>query len=405
MKNFRTVISSTHSLPALDMALAMLLQLKKENRIKDIYSIFSLNQYAIVSDCEFLFRTLAKISKVVLVIDANAKLLEQLSYLCKEEGAKYIHIEGNDLLSRFISKKKIKSRVLSKQISLVKTWMDSETLYLRSHADVNGLSYYVNKEVRVNRGCVGVYLEGCYPPHNSLPMSYFSRDNVCLADKFYAYSNGHINQLETLGYNDIESIGFPKLFPAWREAVVNSKNFTRLEKLKEKNVVVIITRGETPKLGPQIMPNALLKKIVTSIIEEVCFQLPDSIILIKPHPSQDRTVINKLSEMYDNVSITEEHPSVLSSIAKLVVTTWSTSIIDAMVFKCPVIEYFIQNDEFLSKYPSGSAFKNMGIPSCDNKKEFSVLLSTVIQGSYIHPDVASLFAHKKSLEFVSSVYN
>jgi hypothetical protein len=145
------------------------------------------------------------------------------------------------------------------------------------------------------------------------------------------------------------------------------------------------------------MPNETLHRILVDIVEEVGIQAPDWKVLIKPHPAQDCTVVEDIIAQFPNVSITFEHPSVLASLATAVVSLWSTSIFDAMVFESPVIEYFIPNDIFRAAYPAGSAFKLMGVPSVETRKDFSREFALIVAGDSKILDVSELFEHSKDL--------
>ena len=118
---------------------------------------------------------------------------------------------------------------------------------------------------------------------------------------------------------------------------------------------------------------------------------------MKPHPLQDETVLNEMASRYSGVVISYEHASILASVADVVVATWSTAIFDALAIGTPSIEFFVPNDYFLSLYPAGSAFKILGIPVAESRKEFSDILKTVADGTYRQPDLARVFEHEMDL--------
>jgi len=278
--------------------------------------------------------------------------------------------------------------------------IDESTVLFRCHADVFEVPRKLGQVVRQRGGQVMVCLGGCYPPHDSLPLPYFDNARPDLADLFLIYAEGYRGPLKSVGYSRFARIGFPKLFPAWLAAVRQSENAARLRARKKGFLAVILTRGQISPAGPHIMPNETLRCILTAAIEELRGRFPSCSILMKPHPLQDETVLHEMVSRYPGVAVSHEHAAVLASAADVFVTTWSTTIFDALALGTPVIEFFVPNDYFFSVYPSGSAFRNLGIPAAETREEFSDILKTVAEGTYRRPDVARLFEHQMDLSAI-----
>lgn len=394
------VISLIHSLPLLDLVLALVSELQAAGRTGKMTTVLHFGGSTRAANADFLLRLICQTSDNVFALGRNP-LYEELRRLCSQANLNFTCKLNNRAVHRLVEGQKREGKLggylLNASLDQLFDSIKSDSVLLRSHADNSAVSRRLGEIVRARGGRVLAMLEGCYPPHNSLPLSYFGNARPDLVDKFLMFAEGYREPLASVGFSNLEVIGFPKLYPAWRNTVATSDNLMSLRRELGAEAISLFTRGETADPGPQIMSNQELLQILTSVIETVTDVFPGAPVVIKPHPAQDRGPIHDVERRYENVVISEEHPSVLALNSKLVVTTWSTSIFDSLAFGIPSVEYFLPNEHFLNIYPAGSAFKNLGIPSVANVAEFDKLCQSVASGSYQQPDLARLFEHEANI--------
>lgn len=363
------------SVNTLDMLVGLLLQAHAEGRTRKATTVLRFWTNMRIRRCDFLFRAMAEASDRIVCLGRN-HLYDEVERICDEAGVE---------CCRAVPAEEIAGTV------------DADTVMIRSHADVYEASNTIGTTIREQGAQVFGVLGGCYPPHDSIPLPYFKEARPDLLDTFLLYTEGHRAPLESVGYTRFETIGFPKLYPAWLDAVRNSPNVQRLRETKQSPTIAIMTRGEVSDTGPHIMPNRTLREILTGAIEELRAFFDECAIVIKPHPLQDESVLRDMVERYPRVSISHEHASVLACVSDLFVTTWSTTIFEALALGTPAIEFFVPNDYFRSVYTAGSAFKNLGIPAAETREEFATILRQVAAPGYPVPDAVGLFEHVPDL--------
>lgn len=369
-------IALANGVNTLDMLTNMLLQAYAEGRIERPVTVLRILPNTRIAECDFLMRATIRLSDRIICLGDNP-LYDQLERMCSVEGTPFRRHPPYGELGDLI---------------------DHRSVLLRSHADVrHESSRMLNEAARENGQGVWAILGGCYPPQESIPLAYFTDARPDLADRLIVYAEGHRAPLASVGYRDSVVIGFPRLYPSWIETISRSEEAARWLAGKRGRTVSILTRGETADPGPQIMPNRRLHEILVAAIEELRSADPFCSIILKPHPLQDQSVLLEMTRRYENVTLSHEHPGVLAFVSDLVVTTWSCTILDALALGRPSIEFFIPNDYFLSVYPAGSAFRNLGIPAAESRYEFADVLRHVTAPDYVMPDVASLYEHEPDL--------
>lgn len=75
--------------------------------------------------------------------------------------------------------------------------------------------------------------------------------------------------------------------------------------------------------------------------------LPDVFVFVKPHPRQDKKVLEKDLSLYppDRVVVTYENSFVVASLVDLCVNYWTSVTTDSLAVHTPTLEYFIYNTE------------------------------------------------------------
>ncbi len=160
--------------------------------------------------------------------------------------------------------------------------------------------------------------------------------------------------------------------------IYNHNNKLRINKsifrIKKKQCVVLLASSYGEKsLSNLSLPNTLdiMKRDIFDVINE----LPDSILIVKPHPSEDIEYTKKLIKNFENIQIVDKKFDIreLINICDIFISFGSTATTDALVANkisiCPV-------------YPGWSfsdIFKNSGATlNPTNKEELFDLLNKLI---------------------------
>jgi hypothetical protein len=396
----RPIINLVHSLPALDMSLALLLELRAREPRRPIISVLKLGHATRIPSVEFLFEVLCQVSDRVLVAGASPLYADLANVAVSMDSAvEPLHGWQPPRILPGINRLlwAIKNRHDRRELDRLTDSLPHGSILVRSHADVDRVAESLVNAVRHGGGRSLACLEGCYPPRNSLPMAYFGEPRVDLCDTFLLYSEGHRAELAEVGYTQATVIGYTKLYPAWRSKVEASSAVADLRGESDAYTVAVFTRGETPGGGPQIMPDATFEPLLVDLLAALDERLDGPRVLIKPHPAQDVALIDRLIRDRRSTHITMLHPSQLAAVSNLVVTTWSTSAVDALAFRVPCIEFFEPNEYFRSVYPHGSSFRQLGILWAENGADLRCCLDEVLDGSYSVPDAERVLDHRMDL--------
>jgi hypothetical protein len=134
------------------------------------------------------------------------------------------------------------------------------------------------------------------------------------------------------------------------------------------------------------MPNETLATVLEQILDALEDLGRPLKVLVKPHPGQDQIFLASCLKDRPYAELSYEYPLLLSDNADLVVTTWSTTIIDALAMETPAIEFYPENNYFRTVYPAGSYTRQLGVPCVDNGSDFRLALRQVLAADYILPD-------------------
>ena len=125
--------------------------------------------------------------------------------------------------------------------------------------------------------------------------------------------------------------------------------------------------------------NQNYKYLLNSSLETILKIDATANIYIKPHPREtfDLFKRNMKKEYIDNKNIkfTNLNSMTLSKNAKLIISFWTSAILESIIFNKPAIEYHIENKNFKKVEPKGSLYKLLGFTTVKNKKELFYFLN------------------------------
>ena len=393
------LVTMAHSLPMLDMALALTAELRAERAVSSVTTIVKFTPVTRAPEIGFLAETAASLSDRVALAGLNP-LHEQIRSACRDAGTPVTVLPSTADAPARPRWRRALDRLGG--AAAVRALVPGGARVVRSHADADPLAESVGAIARRRGGRVLVSLEGCYPPGEPLPLKYFEAARPAPADAFLYSHASHREQLASVGYAEGEVIGYTKLYPAWLRTLADSPR-ARAAADTETLTVTLITRGEHPDGGPQIMPHDTLERILADVLAELAALACPVRVLLKPHPAQDLAALGAMLDRArplrdaPDITITHEYPGVLFAASDLAISTWSTAAIDAMAAGVPVIEYFVENAHFRSIYPGGSSFRSLGIAWCEDRQGFRDALSRVIAGSHRQPAADTALDQRRDL--------
>lgn len=164
--------------------------------------------------------------------------------------------------------------------------------------------------------------------------------------------------------------GYPPLYEFWREFAA-VKAFETFPKFRDKDVVVIFSRGPVghKQDDSQILTAEIEKRLTLDIIAAVRQLWPNAVIWIKPHPYQNLGFLESVEKSTPEVEIHHESVQLLSAIASVAISTYSSASLEPLAHGKPSIEYFEETPNFLEAHPSGSVFGHFGVRICRSPSE------------------------------------
>ena len=187
--------------------------------------------------------------------------------------------------------------------------------------------------------------------------------------EYLIFSKKHIGWCNSMGYKKNKIIGFPKFFLNWIKEISKYDNF------RKKNNYVIFSRPP----HKFYMSKKNYKYLLNSSLETILKIDATANIYIKPHPREtfDLFKRNMKKEYIDNKNIkfTNLNSMTLSKNAKLIISFWTSAILESIIFNKPAIEYHIENKNFKKVEPKGSLYKLLGFTTVKNKKELFYFLN------------------------------
>ncbi len=223
-------------------------------------------------------------------------------------------------------------------------------------------------------------------------------------DGHICFSSDDVKYLKLEGKKKIHPIGYPRLYRDWKDLVIKvSKN--ELETESARLGLSLDARFVSVFLGSTVeglFDLDELEQWIEVVLESIRSRLNDDIILIKPHPMQNmehlEICLKKLN--YKNVAITFLHPCVLSVGSKLVITHHTSTVVDAMAFKAPTIQFIRLTQKWLKRHPEESSFIKLGVLWAENEEEFAERIDEALSAEYSPPDIERGLRHKEDISFL-----
>ena len=208
---------------------------------------------------------------------------------------------------------------------------------------------------------------------------------------FHEHTNDYVKQLP---YTKQYIIGYPKFYKEWISLINRYYSLN----LPKSDVILIFTRG----LSPVYMDLDKYEILIISAYKVIREKLKNIPIVIKTHPREDPSLLLKIinDKKLETISISNEHAGVLSKSALLVISFWTSAILDSLSLGIPSIEYYIEANNFRIEEPEGSVFKKIGIHSTNNKRTLGEFIDTVLREEYILPPIIKELSINPGLNFL-----
>jgi hypothetical protein len=202
-------------------------------------------------------------------------------------------------------------------------------------------------------------------------------------------------------HGSIHSIGYPRLYESWLERIRTvSRDYVKLElqgydRPEEEGVVSLFSGSTVEGVFGKTEFEHWLKAAIRSVNREV----EDSFILIKPHPMQD---MDHLAEVLketgaSNVGVTHLHAGVLACRSRLIIAHHSGTILDAMSFGVPTIQFQELTPDWMERHPEGSSYLELGLLWARNENELDECIHRALSPQYTAPDLAKALGHRQDL--------
>lgn len=183
--------------------------------------------------------------------------------------------------------------------------------------------------------------------------------------KYLIFSKKHIQWCKSIGYYNYHIIGFPKFYDNWKKEILKYRN------LYQKNNYIIFSRPP----HKYYMSKKNYKYLLNSSIESILKFDKNCNIIIKPHPREKIYEIKKnLKKKYQditNIKFSFINSMSLCKDAKLIISFFTSAILESIIFNKPALEYFIEHKNFKKVEPVGSPYKNLGFTLVRNKSQLS----------------------------------
>lgn len=185
----------------------------------------------------------------------------------------------------------------------------------------------------------------------------------------------------------IRALGYPVFDDFWIDMLLRSSDFIESKEVdfakKAKKAFFFISRHP----HPVYLSQEDYQYLVQALMEEV-FSIDGSFLLIKLHPRENLALLRQILSPYDKsrYMISDFHLTQLSSIADVVISLWSSGIMNALSVKKPVIEFFRfgENNPEWRKTAAGkksSTYRELGLSvPADTQNELSQQINSAISG-------------------------
>ena len=198
----------------------------------------------------------------------------------------------------------------------------------------------------------------------------------------------------SLGYTKQYVIGFTKFYSEWISLLnkYNRENF--------QDHIVIFSRQEN---HPYYMDSDKYKSLIIESYESIRKYYRDNMIVIKPHPREDITLINNIidKEKMKNIQISWCHSGILSKNAILAISFWTSAVFDSLSLNIPTIEFYKEATNFRQAEPKGSLYKLHGIESVETKEDLIKMIERIKTKNYQFPPIINELSLTKDLSFIA----
>jgi tetratricopeptide (TPR) repeat protein len=183
----------------------------------------------------------------------------------------------------------------------------------------------------------------------------------------------------------VKALGFPCFDSWWMTKLIDSSTF-----IQSKESIIshqfskkffFVSRGP----HPIYLDLADYEYLVQSLTETV-FSYEDSFLFIKLHPREDVDLFTKILLPYDSSRwmISGLHLNQLAYLSDVVISFWSSGILNSLAVNKPVIEYYRYGDKnpdwrLTSDGKRGSTYSELGLSvPAGTKEELAVLLESAL---------------------------
>jgi hypothetical protein len=191
---------------------------------------------------------------------------------------------------------------------------------------------------------------------------------------------------QKFGYKNMINIGYVKLYKEWISLLRKYKNSDSEGKYRK---IVILSRH----VHELYMDYDKYIYLLKSFLEYSKKFYKDHEILIKIHPRESVELITEIANQCQiKVKIIRDHPAIACIDASLVISFWTSAIIDAAAVEVPAIEYYKEAINFRLSEPCGSVFKKIGFMSASNIQSLTAIINNINE-------------HFDATKFYSNFYN
>lgn len=183
--------------------------------------------------------------------------------------------------------------------------------------------------------------------------------------------------------------GYPPFYSEWRRFIEQLPECQAYRREKRSLEVVLFTRGPATHKPPenQVIDDPTVVKLVDDIYDACRRTGREFRLRIKPHPYQRLDPLRAWAEGKLEVRFVAEPPAYLAATSDIVVATYSSTILDGLVFRKPMIEYFVENEAFRRLHPDGSPFGEFGVAIARTREEFESAFAEALSPN-VAPDQA-----------------
>jgi hypothetical protein len=222
-------------------------------------------------------------------------------------------------------------------------------------------------------------------------------------DGFLCFSVHDIPYLSAMGLNCIyHPIGYTHLYRVWLDRV--------------REVGVPIVEAECRRLGvdsggdvvscflgasvPDVFSISETEQWLQSVVSVLRRKLPDSSILVKPHPLEDAEHLNCFvgGLGIEHIKITHLHPSLLAGRSRLVIANHTGVILDALAGGTPTILFQDFTPHWLEVHPEGSSYLRLGPLHARTEEKVEEHVEFILTRGFTVAGLEEALKHKKNID-------